>query len=602
MTEKNRWQEKRDFIVDQWLSQDKKPFQRLGQGVHDGVFYYGTNIYNNDCPMNAVVTSDKKLYVTREWYEEGKKQVNCEIRNDFGLKYRVDFNDDALEYPWESKAIKAWIKGKTKTRPLKEIVEEIEKTNEEYIDHFDERSHKFIACDIFSTYGFTLFESKGRAYFRAEKGSGKSKQSRLYKNLAFNAFWVTKGTESSYFRDLEATCGTPIVDNLDKVNDELKNNLYHLIETGLYQDASYRLTGMSKRRTEKYRTYSPLVVNNILGLDENTVDKTFEIVMLKTDKKTIARKKIKAKHAIWARLRNEMRVWWLTNWKEIEEAKDKLEITDSDGRFFDVVQAPLTIASIIGGDFYKTVLEYSKEKYKETENVNIENNKNFLIFTAIKEDMGELTLKKIRPSQILKDILMPKLYPTLDKEKDEKGYRKAFLYQSKDIVKRITSVPMFRKKGISGGLTTIVIKKQDLDRYIKLQGYDRIEDEPEEEEEKPAVKPKKEENGHKQQATLHNPTNPPNPTNATNPTNTNNNKKKINKQTVELCRDSRVRGVEITPVKSVRQNSKTPTSTDWKPQTPEFEFEKCEICKGPAGSDGYCNDCRVKAKAVAEDA
>ncbi len=53
----------KDNIVKDALKISKKPIQRLGQGLHKDIFYYGTTLTYEGKPVSAVITSDKKLYL-----------------------------------------------------------------------------------------------------------------------------------------------------------------------------------------------------------------------------------------------------------------------------------------------------------------------------------------------------------------------------------------------------------------------------------------------------------------------------------------------------------------------------------------------------------
>ncbi|MCD4759347.1 hypothetical protein K8R33_00480 [archaeon] len=387
----------------------KKPFGRLGQGVHNGVFYHGTSLDDT----SATITSNKEIYlgiteyvysckdcgaetktISKKINEKPKIPKKCskcnksnwtlikkhnEIINDFGLNYRTDFNDEAIDYFWDTNEIKGYLEGNYKQKELKDIYQDIVKINKKYIEHLNEETHKFIACWIMGTYVYTIFEQYGRLYFRAERGSGKTQQSRIVKFLSFNPMWITKGSESSIFRDGEATCGTFIIDNMDKLNEELKRAIEHYIETGWMWDATYRLTNKDTHQTQKFQSYTPMNLNNILGLDEDTVDKTFEILMLKSVNDDIKRKKPTPKSEDWKGIRNDIRCWALDNWKKVEEAYQETT-ADFSGREFDVVEGPLTIAKLLGQELYDELCEYIKQKIEE-QTPDLENNPSYIIFT-----------------------------------------------------------------------------------------------------------------------------------------------------------------------------------------------------------------------------
>jgi len=493
-----------DLDVNEALKGSKKPIQRLGQGIHNDIFYYGTTLNWRGKPVSAVVTSEKKIYLGLNyitWKCKGcgcvkesietdinrirpPKNCKCEkkvnkdfeiekirnpIRNDFGLNYRVEFNEDALDYVWENESIKKYLKNDYEKKTIKEIYHKLLKLNEKYIDHLNPCSHKYTACWTIGTYCYTLFEQFGRLYNHAERGSGKTKQLRLQKFTCFNPMWVTKGTESSQFRDAEATCGTFLVDNMDKLHEDLKRSIEHYIETGWMKEATYRLTDKDSGRTIKFRSFTPLALNNIYGLDENTIDKTFEIPMLKSVNSKIKRLKVTSKSENWEEIRNDIIYWMLDNWRQILDEYESMH-GDFSGRAFDVAEGTLTIAKVIDEDLFVELEKYCKEKLEE-ELVDLENNNCYMVFSKIWMDFQQNPI--MEESNIflsdIADALFDKFNPHLQKESTEyQNKKKGF---SKYISKIIKSVPMFRKGGLSCGRTYLRIKREDLHRYMLLQHF-----------------------------------------------------------------------------------------------------------------------------------
>lgn len=489
------------------LRNSKKPIQRLGQGIHNNCFYYGSSLLYKGFPISVVVAKREEKpmmflglnYVTLQCKNCGyieevvtrdllkikhPKKCKCTkekdrdfeilkvrnpIKDEFGLNYLTDFNDDSLDYQWQTEAIKNYLDGKYKKKTIKELFDKIVEINKKYIEHLNPQSHNYIACWIIATYCYTLFEQFGRLYNKAERGSGKTKQARVLRFLCHNPMWITKGTESSIFRDMEATCGTLIVDNMDKLHEDLKRAMEHYIETGWMKEATYRLTDKETGRTRKFMAYSSMAINNIYGLDDNTIDKTFEIPMLKSVNSAIKRAKPTSKAENWEEMRNDLRYFVLDNWQEIQGKY--AEITASfSGREFDVVEGVLAIAKLIGSDVYQELEKYVEEKIAE-EMVDIENNPSFMIFSKI----WGVFLKNplLQKTNVffgeIADELFSAFHPYLREEsKDYENKKKGF---SKYIGKIIKSVPMFRKGGLSNGRTYVTIARKDLEQYMKLQHF-----------------------------------------------------------------------------------------------------------------------------------
>lgn len=490
--------------VEEALSNSKKPFQRLGQGILNGKMYYGTSLKWRGKQISAIVTSDKKIYlgvdkhiwkcnncnftaeVLQPSYEKAVKHKGCEckkssdcdfqlvdtknqIKDEFGLNYRTEFNDEAIDYCWQTESIRKYVENKYKKENIKDIFEKIADINKKYVDHLNPALHKYIAAFIIGTYCFTLFEQFGRLYFRAEKGSGKTKQSRVIRFMACNPMWITKGTESSIFRDAEATCGTFIVDNMDKLHEDLLKAIEHLIETGWMWDATYRLTDKDTGRTQKFLAYTAMVLNNIFGLDDNTIDKTFEVNMLKSVNDLIKRSKPTCKSDDWQEISDSIRYWMLDNWQIVKESYDKIT-ADFSGREFDVVEGVLAIAKLIDGQTYNEVCELVKEKIAE-QSVDLENNPSYQIFSKIWTFF--VNNPHAQEGNVFTGILADELFLSLNPDliqgtKEYSNKKKGIGRYISGIIK---SVPMFKKSKLSDGKTYIPIKRKDIEQYLKLQHF-----------------------------------------------------------------------------------------------------------------------------------
>src|SRR3989338_6194553 len=141
---------------------------------------------------------------------------------------------------------------------------------------------------------------------------------------------------------------------MDKLNEELKRGLFHYIETGWQYDSKYKLTEdiKGKRRTMAYSNYSHGVINNITGLDDDTIDKTFEIKMLKSIDNEKNKLKVSPRSENWEKTRNELRIWALSNYKQVMDLYDT-DFLGYGGREYDVAEAVLLIAKLVSEDLFK---------------------------------------------------------------------------------------------------------------------------------------------------------------------------------------------------------------------------------------------------------
>ena len=261
------------------LSKPKPKYQSLGIGIWNNVFYYGTKIYEEDRGYDAVITSDKKIYVN--WKNDNK------IKKDFGLNYRFEFFDDLIDYTWSNKSIHEWLYGQPKIPTFKKIFGKIRLTNKKFMWYHDDRWHDFVSLDIIVSYFNEIFENRGRILIVAEKGSGKTRQSQIYQLFVFNPLMSPDWTKSALFRTIESTKGTPIIDNFDDVNEDLKNDIMCIFKQYKKGTKSVRTEGERKRKPVGYDLFCSMVLNNILGLKEVDEDRSNKIQLLKSKNKKI---------------------------------------------------------------------------------------------------------------------------------------------------------------------------------------------------------------------------------------------------------------------------------------------------------------------------
>lgn len=80
---------KNKFLIKHFLEKEKRPYQSIGRGLNNDVCYIGTYIEDDNGKFrNAVVTSDRKMYVDMD--------TGNQIKNDFKLNYRDELFLDIL--------------------------------------------------------------------------------------------------------------------------------------------------------------------------------------------------------------------------------------------------------------------------------------------------------------------------------------------------------------------------------------------------------------------------------------------------------------------------------------------------------------------------
>lgn len=380
------------------LLRGKPNFESLGAGYinKDGkeTFYFGTVIYDGRY-RDAVVTADKKIFV--DW---GIK--NNEIKEFLGIEYRFPLYYDCIDYSWSNESIDHFLHDnclEEEHYEPRKLCEELRYKNKELMCHNDTRVNLYVALDIQSSYYLPVCEAKGRTYFEAKKRSGKTRQMQIYDLTAFNPIMSSDLSGASFYRVIESTKGTLLIDDLDAVEKEQKLKLIQHIRTGYKKGAkAVRSDGGTSNRPVGYNNFAHVVLNNTLGLDEITIDRCFTVLLLETKNKKITSKKLDVTNPDWQLLRDRLHISTLLNFKKFKKEYDELEVECLENRELEVVAPVLAMAKVCGEDIYKEVLNFITETYEQSRIQDYSDNWDFILFKHLYETINEdakIKLKEI---------------------------------------------------------------------------------------------------------------------------------------------------------------------------------------------------------------
>jgi len=454
--------------IDWMLSMEKRPYKSMAVGEHNGHYYFGTILQYGRKKVPMIILDNGERY----WYwseKEGKETiVDDEIRTKFGLNYRFDLFDDCVDNLWSNKSIREFIKGKVKQQSFKDLFKNIKAKNLKLMYYPDKRVHDYIACDIISNYFFQLFNAKGRTYFQADFGSGKSRQSLIYQKLSFNSLFASNISAAAFERVIESTAGTLIVDNFDNIQDDLKKAILQCIEV-YYKKGGKNIKaagqGFEKNNPIAFNGYSPLVINNIVGLPEVTESRCNKIQMLKTEKKEIVDIRINEQDSFWVDTKDNLHILALQNWKRVKKEYEDLKVPELNARNLEKTEAVLTIAKIIGEETYNNILRYLIEINEQQSIKELDDDWNFMIFeflNGVIEGKKEITIK-------VKEITESLKHKIIQSERTQKSDKLKFSHYTGKILK---SNPTFTKKVIDGWVNYRICS-EDLYKLIKIKGYDK---------------------------------------------------------------------------------------------------------------------------------
>ncbi len=445
------------------FGKEKKKKDRLGQGIIDGKFYHATEVEPNGKIESCLITSDGK----------GEKEVYVGdgIKEELGLKYTSEFDEDALSYPWSNSAIKKYVTNNYKKINLLELLNKQKTLWEKYIYLNDKREHYLHPCFALNTYCFSLFTHQARIDFRGQTESGKSTASKIYKLTAFNSIWVNKGSDAARFRDLEATCGTLIIDNFDSLPAEVKEDVCYFIEVSFDAEGGTKRimesVGKNSFRGKTLRVYCSMIVNSKLGYGvDSTQNRLITTVM---GKKKMPKLDTKLKE--WESIRNESRVWVLDNWKEIKKTYEELE-TGFDSRADDIYKPILTIAKMAGEEYYNNILALLKDKFELLKETQGEDDFERVVLTLLLEEIGEQKSAKISVPGLAEKLIVEHF--GFDKEQDREKFMGKKKYCGKIVKTILRNIPALSKADRithPKNRETYLVYQKEIVEYMQIRGY-----------------------------------------------------------------------------------------------------------------------------------
>lgn len=450
----------REFAIKALLSKERPVFAQLKAGIRAERFYYGTAIYEGGYFRSAVVTSDRKFLL--DW---GKGRTN-ELQEILDLHYRFPFDYEALDGHFTNAAMQHWIDGE-EAKSLSDLYQAILAKNKTFMEYPDQRTHEVVALDILSTYFLPCFDAKGRTFLEAEKGSGKTRQCTIYRLLSFNSVMSADITKSAFFRLMESTVGTLIIDDFDSIGEEQKTDVLQHYKTG-YKDSSKSVrVGEGKvRKIESFRNYGHVVMNNTSGLDEISAERTIFLPILRSDEDRLTHP-LQESNPEWGALRDDLFLGGLQHWRSVREAYEGVR-SRLKGRRFEISRALLALASLVDPDLQARLEEWLAESLESSQATDLETDWAYLAL----QPFLSLTDGEHRTLKSIAETLTQKQWDPFDR-----------LYKSKLrgcsvwLGKYFRRLPgPFKVVKVNGVTCAKLLSGQKLNEYLTAKGWGWVEE------------------------------------------------------------------------------------------------------------------------------
>ena len=189
-------------------------------------------------------------------------------------------------------------------------------------------------------------------------------------------------TKSNFFRLMESSCGTLIIDDFDSLNDEQKTDVLQHYKTG-YKATSKSIrqnTDTKTRKAEGFRNYGHVVMNNTLGIDDVSADRSVYLPIMKVSG-DITTRNIEEQNADWESIREGLFSCSLNFWREVKDTYELLTSEVFSGREWEITRAVLTIAELISLELRTRLEAWLKEQFSDHSVFDLESEWDFIAFS-----------------------------------------------------------------------------------------------------------------------------------------------------------------------------------------------------------------------------
>lgn len=364
-----------DALKNIFIEEQDINFLDLGQ--HNNTWYYGIALKGKN---NLIVTSERIIYRTfvtyiypdgMDYKEESRRQKvkEDEISKKFGLHYKHNLGSIAPFWRKEGAyGFEAFIKEELKPIDKQQLIQEIINELNHFMDFAEDNIYALIeALYILCSYCYILFDSLGILYINAPRGSGKTKNAKLLRFIAFRGYDMGASggmTKAQLSRTLEGNKGLIIIDEYEFMDKESKQLTDQILNASIERDA-YIITSEQVGKTwepKKFHIFSPKVVCNITGLNPTTLTRCIQIKLIKAQKNSEKGKR-RPKEYEFLELRDKLHCFFMQNWKKIKDIYETYEFSLSN-READVWK-PLCAMSKFFGESYEKELLAFLEKYQK---------------------------------------------------------------------------------------------------------------------------------------------------------------------------------------------------------------------------------------------
>ncbi len=258
-----------------------------------------------------------------------------------------------VEPRWSINSMESFLRGNAKSnivRTYKEITELIGG----HIDLGDKKWNSVFACWIIGTYFHRMFEAYPYLHLSGNMSSGKTKTLMIMSALAFNAEHTVNSSIAYITGNIHANHSTCCIDEAEKIKpgmDQDRQTLISMYNSGYKKGV--KVCKMEPMKNEdgwkpvKLEAYSPKIFAGIKAIDATLASRCIPITMMMSDNDAIKNKDVKTQDPIYQRLRDELYLIMMSDYKEVEKIYQVITDSEIVGREWEIWKSIFTIAKII---------------------------------------------------------------------------------------------------------------------------------------------------------------------------------------------------------------------------------------------------------------
>jgi len=438
-----------DNKIKAFLQEERRKFESLGCGCINNTYYFGTKVFKDGQSFNAVVTSDKRIYIDTKVFLGKEVIKNEEIRNQFGLNYKDDFYDESLDNIFSSKAIQRWLFENTEEITFQSVYDKFIKLLKKYIYFEDERKYSLLACYRIAGFFMPIWKARARLFIFAEMGSAKSRLTQILHNTGFNSIALGDWTLPYLKTIIESTRGETHIDDFETLPEDLKNATIRLVKVGYMKGfKAGKMSDGNKRKPEVNDLFNTTSLNNTEGLDFISFDRCITIRIPKISKKEYDQEP-NFEEPIWQELRDELYILGLKYPALVKETYEQIKSNKIRGRLFSIIKPELSIAKLISEKVYSDLEAFWIEEIEQRNNIDFESDWEFLACKQIYKLLSTLS-----PNTPLSPDFEFKLFEDVVKPIGEELYSEDFPSKKRSmsitIGNYLSRNPIFKKKTLNG--------------------------------------------------------------------------------------------------------------------------------------------------------